>query len=182
MSFFILRNLRHIRDNFTKAGFETLIHAFISSRVDYCNSLYTKLPKRSLKLLESVQNFAARLVCRKSLYCSSAPLLKELHWLPIAARIDFKVLLITFKAVHYSVPPYLASQLKFKTKPDYNLRHYDNLLLEETASNSKRMGDRAFSIYAPIIWNKLPLSIRSSCSTDAFKKQLKTHLFLKSFP
>ena len=139
--------------------------AFATSRIDCCNSLYANLPKSTLKLLESVQNFAARLVCRQSLYCHIKPLLKELHWLPVPLRIDFKILLITFKAVHFSVPPYLASQLNFKST-DYNLRHYDSLMLEEHKSDSARMGDRAFAIYAPSLWNKIPYHIRSSSSTN----------------
>ena len=175
-SFFILRNLSHIRNNFTKSGFVSLVHAFVTSKIDYCNSLYANLPDSSLKLLRSVQNFAARLVFRRSLYCRISPILKELHWLPIAARIDFKILLLTYKAVHFSVPPYLASQLKFKTT-DYDLRHFDSLLLEEPDSHSDRMGDRSFSIYAPKVWNKIPYHIRSSSSTNIFKKQLKTYLF-----
>ena len=123
-SFFILRNFSHIRNNFTNSGFESLVHAFVTSRIDYCNSLYANIPKSTLKFLESVQNYAARLVCRRSLFCHIKPVLKELHWLPVAARIDFKILLITYKAVHLSVPPYLASQLKYKNITDHDLRHY----------------------------------------------------------
>ena len=175
-SFFILRNLRHIRHNFTRSGFESLIHAFITSKIDYCNSLYVNLPESTLKMLRSIQNFAARLLCRRSLYCRITPVLKELHWLPISLRIEFKVLLITYKAVHLFVPPYLASQLKHKTETDHDLRHYDSLLLEEPRSHSK-MGDRSFSISAPKLWNKIPFSIRSSSSVNVFKKQLKTYLF-----
>ena len=175
-SFFILRNLRHIRHNFTRSGFESLIHAFITSKIDYCNSLYVNLHDSTLKLLRSVQNFAARLICRRSLYCRITPVLKELHWLPISLRIEFKILLITYKAVHLSVPPYLASQLQYKIVTDHDLRHYDSLLLEEPRSRSK-MGYRSFSICAPKLWNKIPFSIRSSLSINIFKKQLKTYLF-----
>ena len=115
--------------NFTRSGFESLIHAFITSKIDYCNSLYVNLHDSTLKLLRSVQNFAARLICRRSLYCRITPVLKELHWLPISLRIEFKILLITYKAVHLSVPPYLASQLQYKIVTDHDLRHYDSLLL-----------------------------------------------------
>ena len=175
-SFFILRNLRHIRHNFTKAGFESLIHAFVTSKTDYCNSLYVNLPESTLKLLRSIQNFAARLVCRRSLYCRITPVLKELHWLPISLRIEFKILLITYKAVHLSVPPYLVSQLKYKIKTSHDLRHYDNLLLKEPYSKSK-ISVRSFSICAPILWNKIPFYIRSSSTVSVFKKRLKTYLF-----
>ena len=177
-SFHILRNIRHIRHHFTKSGFETLIHAFVMSRIDYCNSLFVKLPKSSLKLLQSVQNFAARLVFRRSLYCHIKPLLSELHWLPVISRIDFKILLITYKVVHFSVPKYLSSILHFKNPP-YNIRHHDDLMLEEPRSHSVRMADRAFSVRAPELWNSLPYEIRASSSICIFKKRLKTFLFDK---
>ena len=100
--------------------------------------------------------------------------------MPVAKRIDFKTLLITYKAVHFSAPTYLASQLKFKTTVR-DFRHYDNLLLEEPRSHSTKMGDRSFSIYAPKLWNQIPYNIRSSSSTDIFKNQLKTYMFSKRF-
>ena len=179
-SFYILRNLRHIRHHFTKSGFETLIHAFITSKIDYCNSLFINIPKSTVKLLQSVQNFAARLVCRRSLHCHITPVLMELHWLPVAERIDFKTLLITYKVVHFSVPEYLASVLHLKNSVR-DFRNHDHLLLEEPRSHSARMGDRAFSIHAPKLWNKIPFAIRSSASVEVFKKNLKTHLFIKRF-
>ena len=76
-SFYFLRNLRHIRHHFTKAGFESLIHAFITSKIDYCNSLFLNIDRSSLKLLQTVQNFAARLICRRSIYCHIKPVLKQ---------------------------------------------------------------------------------------------------------
>ena len=89
-------------------------------------------------------------------------------------------MVITYNAKIYSSPPYLASQLKFKSNPR-NLRHHDPLLLEISRSHSARMGDRTFSFVAPTIWNPLPFSIRNSCSIDVFKISLKKHLFSSRF-
>ena len=164
-SFFILRNLRHIRHHFTKSGFEMLIHAFVTSRIDYCNSLFTNIPKNSIKVLQSIQNYAARLVSGSNLRNHITPVLEELHWLPVVDRIDFKVLLITYKVVHLGIPLYLVSQIKFK-KPTRNLRYYDDLLLEEPRSYSSKMGDRSFQFYAPKLWNNIPFEIRSAVSVD----------------
>ena len=175
-SFFMLKNLGKIRNHFDKPSFETLIHAFISSKLDYCNSLFVNLPKRSINDLQAIQNYAARLVLKQGRYCHITPLLKYLHWLKVIDRIDFKLLLLTFKALNFSNPPYLKSQLTLKTHTR-SLRDQDHLQLVVPRSHSTKMGDRAFAVAAPSLWNSLPLYIRNASTTDEFKSLLKTHLF-----
>ena len=173
--FFLLRNLTHLRPYFNRASFEIIINSLITSRLDYCNSLFSGLPASSLSLLQSIQNYAARLICRRQRRTPITPILCELHWLPVSDRIKFKLLLTTYKLVHQSGPDYLLSQITFK--PSRHLRNHDNLLLEVPRSKSARMGDRAFSTAAPQLWNSLPYRIRNSSSILTFKKSLKTHLF-----
>ena len=86
---------------------ETLIHAFVSSRVDYCNNLLYGLPAYQLNKLQRVQNAAARLIFQETKYCHVRPLLYNLHWLPVEFRIDFKILLLTYKAINGLAPFYL---------------------------------------------------------------------------
>ena len=99
-AFFYLYNIHRIRKYLSKENTETPIHAFVSSRIDYCNSLLYGVPNCHLHKLQRVQNAAARLIFEESKYCHVTPLLKSLHWLPVKYRIIFKVLLITFKAIH----------------------------------------------------------------------------------
>ena len=74
------------------------LSAFVTSRLDYCNSLYCGLPKREIDKLQRVQNCAAHLVSGiRSDHVT--PVMKDLHCLPIGACIDFKVLLLTFKTI-----------------------------------------------------------------------------------
>ena len=147
--FITLKNLRHIRSFFNRPNFESLMHAFITSRLDYCNSLFTNISQSTINQLQSIQNYAARLILRRGLYSHITPLLFELHWLPVSDHINFKILLITYKAVHYSSLLYLAFQLKFKPNPR-NLRHHDPFP-EIPRSHSARMGDRTFPFVAPNI-------------------------------
>lgn len=179
-SFFMLKNLARIRNHFDQTSFESLVHAFISSRLDYCNSLFINLPSSTINRLQSIQNFAARLVLRQGRFCHITPLLRQLHWLPVKDRIVFKTLLLTFKAIHFSQPAYLKSHLTRKIH-SRSLRDQDHLQLEVPISHSARMGDRAFAIAAPSLWNALPFKLRNASSVNAFKSLLKTHLFEARF-
>ena len=80
-AFYYLYNIRRIRKYLTKECTETLIHAFISSRLDYCNSLLFGVPECHLHKLQRVQNAAARLIFQEGRFCHITPLLKSLHWL-----------------------------------------------------------------------------------------------------
>ena len=101
-----LHNLSRIRRYLDQESTEKLIHAFVTSRLDYYNSLLYGLPDCRLLKLQRVQNAAARLVFRAPKLCHITPLLKSLHWLNIKRRIEFKLLLITYKAMHGPERPY----------------------------------------------------------------------------
>ena len=179
-TFLQLRNLKHIRAHFNRQSFEVLVSAFITSRLDYCNSLLSGLPSSTLRPLSLIQNFAARLIFRQGKFSHVTPLLKELHWLPIPYRIDFKILMLTYKALHSLAPSYLTSLLSPRTCTR-TLRSSDCLVLTVPRSHTSSFGDRAFSVYAPRLWNTLPKSLRSAPTLSSFKSLLKTYLFRKAF-
>ena len=106
-AFYYLCNIRRIRKYLSQETTGTLVHAFITSRVDYCNSLLYGLPNNQLAKIQRVLNASARLVCNAPRFCYITPIMRDLHWLPIRARINFKVLLLTFKALHCLAPQYL---------------------------------------------------------------------------
>jgi len=120
-SFLALRNISKIRRYLDITTTERLVHAFITSRLDNCNSLLFGLPSKELDCLQRIQNSAARLVTLTSRSDHILPILKKLHWLTIPNRIKFKVLLLTYKALHGLAPEYLTSLLK-PYKQTRNLR------------------------------------------------------------
>ena len=123
-----------------------------------------------------VQNNAARLVLKKKKSDHVTPLLKHLHWLPIKQRIEFKINLITYKALHDQAPSYI-SELLEPYEPTRSLRSSVLGLLKEKKTRLKRSGDRAFSVIAPKLWNRLPECLRKAESVECFKSNLKTYLF-----
>ena len=118
VAFYYLYNIRRIRKYLTKKCTETLIHAFISTGLDYCNSLLSGVPDCHLHKLKRVQNAAARLIFQESRFCHITLLLWSLHWLPVKYRIVIKIILITFKAVHGLAPAYKSDWFLLETPED----------------------------------------------------------------
>ena len=158
----------------------TLIHAFVTSRLDNGNSLLCGIAEDSLQKLQRVQNAAARLIMGLRKFDRITPALVELHWLPIRQRILFKILLLTWKALHGQAPAYIWDMLT-PFIPKRQLRSGQQMLLCVPRTNLCTYGDRAFSVVAPKAWNNIPAEIKLSGSRDTFKKRLKTHLFSSAF-
>ena len=97
----------------------------------------------------------------------------NLHWLPVRARIDFKILLFTWKALNNSAPIYIKNMLEIREETR-NLRNPINLYLKVPKCNRITLGGNAFSTVAPVLWNQLPIEIRVTKSENIFRKLLKT--------
>ena len=178
--FFHLRNIAKLRSIVSHVELEMSVHAFISSRLDHCNALYTCLNKSSVVRLQLVQNAAARLLTKSKKSCHITPILASLHWLPVQSRIQFKILVLTFKALHGQAPGYLCDLIIPYTNSRC-LRSSDQGLLLEPRTRLKTKGDRAFQVAAPRLWNTLPQDLRASASIYIFRRNLKTYLFRQAF-
>ena len=165
-----------------------LANALVSSRLDYCNSLFLSLTDFELRRLQLVQNSLCRVVTRSSKYCHITPQLKKLHWLPIKYRIQFKIGLITYKTLNQGEPvylrelihPYTSSRNTRRSTPKLKFLHTPTF--DHKAHKSVKHFSNSFSHYAPVLWNSFPFQIRNSPSVISFRKHLKTHLFNSSFP
>ena len=159
-----------------------LVHAFIGSKIDYCNGLLYGLPTSATSKLQRVQNAAARLVTGSPRFCHITPVLESLHWLPIKYRIHFKIVLLTFKCIYGLAPQYLVKLISIRTNSRYSLRSCDSLSLTPPSGKClATLGDRAFQSAAPKLWNGLPANIRCINSFSSFKTALKTYLFRLAF-
>jgi len=174
--YFQLRSLRTVQNVLPAKALERLAHAFITARLDYCNSILFGLPENVIHRLQLLQNSAARMVSKVGRYHHIRPILKSLHWLPVKQRINFKVLLITYKALNGLAPSYIRELLK-PYHPTRMLRSCDANLLTVPRMRLKTFGYRTFCYTAPHLWNDLPQFVRDSQSLNVCKTRLKTHLF-----
>ena len=153
------------------------MHALVTARIDYCNSLLYGIPDYKLTKLQRVHNIACRIVCNIRKFDHITPHMFDLHWLPIKMRVRFKVLLLTYKAYNGMAPAYLCDLVKPYVPGRSGLRSENQCQLERTVTRLKSYGDRSFQFAAIQEWHCLPQNIRESKSLEIFKKDLKTHLF-----
>jgi hypothetical protein len=180
--FYQLRQLRVVARSLSFSAASALVHAFISSRLDYCSSLYVGLPQVRLNSLIRVQRSAARLVGGFSRFDHVSSFMKDiLHWLPLQQRILFRVSSIVWHCILGQAPSYLCElfilvstflgrlSLRSATRGDF-------LVPFARTSTMQRC---AFSVVGPSVWNDLPPALRllPRDSSGSFYSRLKTFLF-----
>ena len=144
-----LRNIFRIRKLLSTKTNETLVHAFVTSELDHCNSLLYSVPKYVIKKLPSVQNTAARLIRSSRKFDRITPILFDLHWLPVSERIKFKIILLTHRALHQQSPTYIQDLIR-RHSTSRTLRSSSSLRLTPVnCFNLKSYGPRAFTVSAP---------------------------------
>ncbi|KAF7648491.1 hypothetical protein LDENG_00156130 [Lucifuga dentata] len=147
-AFFHLSNIAKIRLILSLRDAETVIHAFVSSRLDYCNVFLSGLPNCAIRSLQLVQNAAARILTKTRKYDHITPVLASLRWLPVQARADFKPLLFTYKAMHGLAPPYISELII----PPCHLRSlYAALLVIPSVNKKNQLVSEHFPIM-PLIF------------------------------
>ena len=173
-----LRRIGQIRQYLDDDTAEKLIHAYVSSKLDFMNGLIYGLPNILLDKLKRVQYAAARIARRVPKHTHMTPVLRDLHWLPVACRIEYKLLLIVFKALHGQAPKYLCDLLVQQTN-SRSLRSSSQCLLVVPKTQTVTYGDRSLTYAAAKLWNILPLHIKMSPSLSCFKTSIKTCFFSK---
>ena len=155
----------------------------IISEIDNCNSLYVSLPNYLLRKLQLVINRSAKLISSFPLQVPITSYLIELHWLPVKARIEFKICLLAFKALKFGEPKYLADLLNLQNVyAGMGLRTSDDpFRLEVLRASEWCFPERAFSYITPRLLNMLPASSKELDSIETFKSRLKTFMFTRAF-
>ena len=177
---YISSRIRHLLSQNTTAQ---LIHALISIRLDYCNSILYNFPKNSILMLQRIQNQAARILTKTPRRDHITEVLIDLHWL----RIVYKLLILTLKAfIDRTAPLYLCELIEQqKSSTNTRTRLANDAFLLKLPPPSRNCSDtffnRSFTYGAPYEWNKLDERVRRLSNFKLFKSEIKTVLFLRYF-
>ena len=163
-----LRDFRHVRRFLTHDVSVLVANALVSSRLDYCNSLFRSLSKFNLHKLQCIQNSAARIVSNTSRYTSITSVLKKLHWLPVEQRTVFKTATLVYKYLHTGFPRYFAPYLSSYSS-SYSTRCSQSggnfLVIPKfcpSVHKSVKQFGNSLAFDAPMVWNALLDEIRAS--------------------
>ena len=180
-TFLALRRISSIRSFLSVKSTATLVHASITSRLDYCNSSFSGIPSEQLSRLQHVQNSAACLIMKKRKRDHITPLLQQLHWLPISFRIQFKLAVLAFCFFDNSLPTYLSHSLSLY-QPSQTLRSPSEKLLVVPSTSLQSTATRSFPSSVPRVWNSLPSYLRNISTLSLLKSRLKTYLISSDKP
>ena len=164
----------------------SVANAFVSSRLDYCNSLFRSLSKFNLNRLQSIQNSAARIVTNSNKYTRITPVLRKLHWLPVQFCSEFKLATLVYKFIHTGFPIYFAPYLSmyhttYNTRCSQTVANFLNVpKFQPTIHKPTKPFVFSFAFDATTIWNSLPEDICASPTIASNRKKLKTYLYTKA--
>jgi len=168
-AYYHLKNIHCLKAFLKQEAIVTVVHIFVTSRIDYCNSLLYGISDYNMNRLQRIQNSATRIVTNTRRYDHITPILQKLHWLPVRQRIHFQISLITYKSINDMAPEYLCELVSIRNS-SRKLRSSSQILL----SRLKSYGDCVFSVAAFTLWNRLPVDIRKASSLENFKSVLNT--------
>ena len=182
MAMWNLQKLKVIRSMLTEDVCKTLVGALVLSHLHYANVILTGIPEVDIKKMQWVQNMATKLVLNCHKTESSTGCLRSLHWLPVSARIEHKLLTITHKYLNGDAPDYLLDLLAVIPSYRRMLRSsdkYKQLVIPKVKRQT--FTARSFSVKAPLLWNGLPDSLHRANNVETFKAELKTLLFRRYY-
>ena len=169
--FYYLNWIKRIRNCLTDEAAKAIVHALVISKIDYCNGLLINLPSCVIDKLQHLMNAAARVISRTPRRQSITPVLRQLHWLPVCKRSEFKILCLTFKALNNEAPGYLR-ELLIDRKPTRNLRSRSSHTLHVPRRKLK-CGERSFSFAAPDCGIMYPITLSQRHQHLSSKRSLK---------
>ncbi len=193
---FALHNSRKIRPFLTQHAAQLLVQALVISRLDYCNALLAGLTSCTIKPLQMIQNAAAWLVFSEPHRAHVTPLFISLHWLPVAACIKFKTLMLAYRIATGSAPSYFHSLLRIYI-PSRSLRSAGERRLVMPSQRHKIILQNVFihrswlvewtshpypECWIPDNFKETPENSSLPSSLDSKKKTLALSFTLLSFP
>ena len=180
--FFHLR-IRQVKRCLNERCLRVLVQALVISRIDYCNSILAGLPAVTIHPLTTVLHAAARIIKDIPHRDHITPAMRNLHWLPITARVTFKLCSLMYNIFSHRAPTYMSSLINVRSNQTGSRGLRSTSRGDAVVPKTKRnYGKRAFAVAGPTAWNSLPVQIRRANTVKKFKSALKTHLFSLHYP
>jgi hypothetical protein len=141
-----LRHLRSIRRSIPSHTLQTLIHALVSSRIDYCSSVLAGTPSTQCRRLQSALNAAARLIFSARKHDHTTPLLRKLYWLRFPERLNFGLCVLAYQCLHGAAPSYLTENVQMVADANSRLclRSASQMMLHVPATRRSRLVIKRF--------------------------------------
>jgi len=167
-----LCQLRQIRNSVPTATFQSVVVALVLSRLDYGNSVLVGLPIHLIRRLQSVQNAAARLICRLRHFDHVTDVLVSLHWPLVPERVVYKIAVLTFKVLRGIAPEFLGPVHRVADLPDrQSLCSAGTCRLVVPLFKLPTIGTRSFPVASPCVQQVADNTSAPSLST--FRQRLK---------
>jgi len=152
-AYYLLKNNHRLKAFLTQESLVTVVHAFVISGIDNCNSLLYGISDYKINHLQRIQNSAARIVINTRKYDYITQFVKVLHWLSVRQRIHFKIVLITYQSINDMAPEYLC-ELKSIRKSSRKLVSSGQILIQAPVPRIKSYGYYWVSFAALTLWNR----------------------------
>ena len=173
--------LRPVARSLPEESAKTLVQAFMSCRLDYCNALRYGISDSLFKRLQSIQNAAARFLTGASRHENISPVLRSLHWLPVKQRVDYKLASIVYKSLRGQAPSYLVDDCQLIADSGHPQLCSAHANVVNVPRTNTRLGDTSSSVAGPRIRNSLPASLRQrDIEFGHFKRLSKVFMFGKT--
>ena len=175
--------LRIICRSLTADAAHALVRALIHTRIDYCNGLLVSCPRYLTDRLQVVLRAAARLVLQLPYRSSVSEIMhRQLHWLDVVDRVNYKIGLLVYKCLHGLAPGYLSDQCvpasTFASRDNMRSSTRLDRLLYVPRTETKTLGPRGFYYASSAVWNSLPVDLRDpGLSLHSFRTKLKSYFF-----
>ena len=128
-----------------------VIQAFVSLRLDYCNSLFYGISDRLIRRLQAVQNAVARLVTGTRRRDHISSVLRQLHWLPVNQRLKFKLSFLVYKSLYGLAPQYSVEVCELVAAADRRQLRWSDIATFVVPRTNTRLGDRAFPCWTTVV-------------------------------
>ena len=169
-----LCQINRVKDSFDVKTLQSIVEMLVINKLTYCSTIWSNTSAKNIKKLQTVQNFAARIITKVRKFDHITPSLQELNWLPIELLLLYRDTIMAYKCFNNLAPSYLTE--KFVKRSDIHnrpTRYHDSLDIPSFKTSS---GQRTFHYRAVKIWNDLDSELKQITNLNKFKKKLKEQL------